>query len=295
MAPELDSIGMVRSATWSDIDTDSSSELIVVGEWMPIQILSKSDDALNVISSSSGVNSTVGLWNVVVSLDFDNDGDKDLLVGNVGLNNRFAANYNESFHILANDFDYNDTLDIILSTFRNGNLVPIQSMPKLDSEIPAVISQFSSHKSFANSNVKSMFDHRSIKNATHFKLNTFASTLFVNNGDTLNPQKLPVISQISSINDFSIIDYNCDNFNDVLLGGNDFNIEFDKIRNDASTGTLLKNQGGMAFNRLRNSRSNFFVPHNVRTISKISLGSTDVNRSILVGSNQDTLRVYTIK
>ena len=49
--------------------------------------------------------------------DFDQDGDQDLLAGNLGLNYKYQANQQETFDIYFNDFDKNNKGDIVLSYF----------------------------------------------------------------------------------------------------------------------------------------------------------------------------------
>ena len=56
-------------------------------------------------------------------------------------------------------------------------------------------------------------------------------------------EKLPSITQLSSINAFHCLDANGDGFIDIVLGGNRFDFQPQLGRVDAATGDLLLNDG----------------------------------------------------
>ena len=55
VAPELANIGMVTAALWTDFNSDGVTDLIVVGEWMPIVFFENQKGRLINVTSKSGV------------------------------------------------------------------------------------------------------------------------------------------------------------------------------------------------------------------------------------------------
>ena len=58
--------------------------------------------------------------------DVDNDGDLDILAGNLGLNYKFHASQKEPFHVYTNDFDKNGVEDIVLAKYYKSKQVPVR-------------------------------------------------------------------------------------------------------------------------------------------------------------------------
>ena len=54
----------------------------------------------------------------------DNDGDKDLVAGNWGLNSQLRANAEEPATLVWKDFDNNGSLDIFLCYYLQGKSYP---------------------------------------------------------------------------------------------------------------------------------------------------------------------------
>ena len=114
--PQLENLGMITDATWTDVDNDGKTDLVVVGEWMPITLFKNRGEGFQKISYP-GLEQTHGLWNTLVSKDLNADGREELLVGNLGLNSRFKASVDQPLQLYINDFDENGTLDLIYAPF----------------------------------------------------------------------------------------------------------------------------------------------------------------------------------
>src|SRR5690606_7274155 len=105
LAPSLSKVGMVTDAIWTDFDNDGELDLIVVGEFMAIQFFENQKGKLINIVEKTGLEHTSGWWNSINAGDFDNDGDMDYIVGNLGLNTKHRVSSSEPLTVYARDFD----------------------------------------------------------------------------------------------------------------------------------------------------------------------------------------------
>ncbi|HNV99709.1 MAG TPA: VCBS repeat-containing protein, partial [Chitinophagales bacterium] len=80
VAPELETIGLVSAALWTDINNDGDYDLMLNGEWMPITVFENNNGKLKNITNQAGLSESTGWWNSLTAGDFDNDGNKDLLI-----------------------------------------------------------------------------------------------------------------------------------------------------------------------------------------------------------------------
>ena len=86
VCPDLQFPGMVTSAVWTDYDNDKQTDLIIAGEWMPVRFFKNNHGRLTDTTASTGLNNMNGMWRSLIATDVDQDGDIDLVAGNLGLN-----------------------------------------------------------------------------------------------------------------------------------------------------------------------------------------------------------------
>ena len=72
-ALELEDVGMITDAIWSDYDNDGQIDLALVGEWMPITFLKNEKGSLQK-KNLVGLEDSSGWWYSLEEGDFDNDG-----------------------------------------------------------------------------------------------------------------------------------------------------------------------------------------------------------------------------
>ena len=293
LAPSLEKIGMVTSSTWADINSDGLEDLIVVGEWMPITVFINTKDGFINETNSLGLSNTSGWWYSINKGDFDNDGDDDLIVGNIGLNNKYHPSEEKPLHIFSNDFDNNETLDIVLSKYYKGNLTPTRGKECSTQQMPFIKDSFPLFSDFASSTLEEIYGEENLNNALHYEAKTFASIYIENKGNgNLEMRELPAEAQLSPINDMVIWDFNKDGNLDVVIGGNMYNTEVETPSYDAGKGLFLQGKGNGTFNSFPKVKdSGIFLPLNVKSL-ELFLLSKEKRPSILAANNDGILQLF---
>lgn len=285
--PVLEGIGMVTDAIWIDIDNDSWTDLIVVGEWMNIKLFKNDEGKLRDMTDEMGLDDNVGWWFSVASGDFDNDGDQDFIAGNLGLNFKYKATEEETFDIYFDDFDKDSTKDIVLSYYNEGKKYPVRGRECTSQQMPITKLKFKDYESFSTATLEDIYTKQSLETALHFQIKSFASAYFENVNGKFKKQDLPIYAQLSSINKILIEDFNNDGNLDVLAVGNLYNSEVETPRNDASIGVLLIGNGKGKFEIIRAKESGFYAYGDIKDMARIKFGNIDY---IVLAKNNDYLQ-----
>ncbi|WP_299552345.1 VCBS repeat-containing protein [Seonamhaeicola sp.] len=287
----LDSIGMVTDAKWGDVTGDGENDLIIVGEWMPITILNKEKEGF-VKHSNKVLDAHVGWWNTVVVNDYDNDGDLDIIGGNLGLNYKYKASKDEPFEVYSADFDSNGTRDIALGYYNEGVLYPLRGRECSSQQIPQIKKSFKTYHEFALAPFSKVYLHKDIKGLTHYSATTFGSTYFENMGGDFTPIQLPVEAQFSNINSIISEDFNHDGYIDLLVAGNNYVSEVETPRNDASYGLILLNNKEGLFKTVPTHESHLYVDGDIRNVKEVSLKET---KGFLFIKNSEAAQLMALK
>ena len=173
---------------------------------------------------------TEGWWNKVVADDLDDDGDLDLIVGNIGENYKFKATPEKPFQVFAKDFDGNGTNDVFLARYlKDTQLVPIRGKECTSQQMPVIAEKFPTFLSFATSDLPTILG-ADIETAIHQKAQLFSSVMLINDGGRLTVRKLPVEAQLSAVTGIIVKDFDKDGKKDILLAGNKFDVEVETTR-----------------------------------------------------------------
>ncbi len=233
--------GNVTDIVWVDLNEDNFLDAIVVGYWMPIKVFMNDGKKLT-LQKNTQLQKTNGWWNSIKANDFDKDGDIDFIVGNWGLNTRLKATPDEPITLYSNDFDDNGTIDPVITHFYQKQETPFASKDELVKQIPFLNKKYLSYKDFANASFTDLLPKEKIYEAYKKQIFELGSCYFENLGNTtFKKHQLPFMAQISSVNDIAIDDYNNDGFMDVFLVGNNYNINTQLGKLDASHGIILLN------------------------------------------------------
>lgn len=285
--------GLVTDAAWIDFDQDHDLDLILVGEWMPITIYSNDGGRLQRIKNDV-LDSAVGWWYCLEVGDFDHDGDFDMVAGNLGLNYKYRASLAQPFQVFAHDFDDNQSLDIVLGYFNDGQLFPLRGRQCSSQQMPFIKEKFPSYSMFASATLSDIYGPEMLDNALHYQANTFASSFIENLGEgQFAIRQLPMEAQLSSVNDILVEDLNKDGHPDLILAGNMFQAEAETARNDAGQGVVLLGDGKGSFANLSSVEHGFVASGDVKSLTTLKLA--DSRQVILVGNNAGLLQAFVRK
>ena len=292
VAPGLKNIGMVTDASWADVDGDKDMDLVVVGEWMPVMIFINEKGKFTNRTAEWGLSKSNGWWNAIRSVDIDNDGDMDFIAGNHGLNSRFRASAEKPASMYVSDFDENGSIEQIICIYNGDKSYPMALRHDLISQIPSLKKKFLKYDSYKDATITDIFTPEQLKLALHLEAFVFSSSILINDGKgKFEVTQLPMEVQFSPMFGICSGDFDGDGNQDVLMGGNFYNVKPEVGRYDASYGVFLKGDGKGNFISIKPKDSGFFVDGQVRDIQKITVGKSDY---ILVARNNDTPLVFKI-
>ncbi len=289
VAPEFKKLGMITSANWSDFNGDGHKELMVVGDWMSPQLFAYSGNKMTL--QQNGLENYNGWWQHLNVADLDNDGDLDLLIGNMGENFYLKPTQQEPIKLWIGDFDQNGAIDKIFSKTLNNRDVSVFLKKEITEQIPSLKKGNLKHTEFAQKSIQELFKDQ-IKQATQLAINFSSSIIALNNGKgKFDVQLLPIGMQLSSINASSIVDLNNDGLLDVIAGGNftDLLPQFCSV--DASWGNVLINRGNNKYTLLTSAESGLSLQKQIRDIVSIKINQSN---NILFLQNNDVPILYSI-
>ncbi len=271
-APAFQNLGMITDAQWLDIDKDSDLDLVVVGDWMPIVFFRNDAGKLTPVLEN-GLEKSEGWWNVVKAADFNNDGLMDFVVGNHGLNSRFEASAEKPVSLYVNDFDKNGTAEQIINMYFGEQSYPLVLRHDLVMQMPHLKKKYLKYESYKDQTVNDIFTAEELEDAIVKKAYQLKSVVLINKGGfQFEMQALPTEAQFSPI--YSIItgDFNNDGQQDIITGGNLFNVKPEVGRYDASYGLLLAGGGDGTFQHVSSTQSGIRLSGQVRDFHIMEVG-----------------------
>jgi hypothetical protein len=242
---------------------------------MPITFFKNDKGVFKNITASSGISNQTGWWNTIVAGDFDNDGDIDYIVGNLGKNSFYRASEQYPVRVYGKDFDNNGVYDMITSLYlpdKNGDKKEFPSVTRDDllKQMNSLRRKFPDYKSYATATMDQVLTEEQRKGATILQANNFQTSYLRNEGNgkfTIMP--LPAQAQFSVINGMVAEDFDGDGNLDVVMNGNDYGTDVSTGRYDALNGLFLKGDGKGNFSPETILQSGIFIPGNGKALVKL--------------------------
>ncbi|MFC2109142.1 VCBS repeat-containing protein [Bacteroidota bacterium] len=267
-------IQMVNDVLFTDFDKDGDVDLLVVGEWMSVAVFENINNKFTIkkIPELIGAN---GWYQSISEMDIDNDGYKDYIIGNWGLNNKFQPSKEKPLHIYSDYFDANKTYDVVLSKVsKKGELLPVRGKQCSTQQVPSLQKNIKSYKQFASLSLGGIYGETTLKKAVHFTTHTLETKLLRNNkGKSFEWQALPKQVQFGPSLGTEVADVNNDGYKDIIGVGTVYEAEVETIRYDASKGyVLLGDENGQFTYKTEMSG---FTSKQSKAIQKISIKGED--------------------
>ena len=291
---DLKYLGMVTDAKVVDINNDQWPDIAVVGEWMEVTILFNS---LGKGFKKRSLIGSAGNWRSLVTGDFDNDGDFDLVAGNMGLNS--GLNASQEFPIRL--FGYcprgdTDCVGIMTAFYPliDGKCVsfPIYSRSTMLKALNNFQTIFPSYQAYAQFTTNDLIRQKGDKILYQNQIQTLNSSYFDNQGSgSFKFRPLPKEFQWSSVEALLVFDFNDDGYLDLLGAGNNSGINVTIGNLDSSKGILALGTGGGDFKVVPTRILGDFLSGEVRNIKKVMVGEVPY---LSTASNNGNLNFFKI-
>jgi hypothetical protein len=259
---------------------------------MPIKVFINQKGRLTDQSSQYIKFPSAGWWNRIYTDDFDGDGDKDLVIGNVGLNTQFHSDEKKPLQLYYKDFDGNGSIDPVFCYYINGVAYPANSRDDLADQLPVVKKKFLEYHQYATATINDVFTPDQLKDAKVLNVAEQSTVYLQNDGDHGFTRKaLPTQAQYAPVYAATSIDVNNDGKKDLLLAGNNSWTRIKFGRYSANHGILLLGDGKGNFSYVPQVNSGLNVRGDVRSMLQIKGGA---GVTVLFGMNNAPVVSYRV-
>jgi hypothetical protein len=194
----LDKMGMVTTASFTDLNKDGWQDLVVTGEWMSIKIFINQHG----IFKLQEIPASTGLWQTLESVDINADGFPDLLAGNWGHNSKLYAGKDGPLKLFVKDFDRNGSLEQIMCYTLAGKEYTFLAKDELERALPVLKKAYLKYGEVAGKTVDYMF-YDLFKDYLELKAENLGSTCYINDGKgSFIKKELPEAIQMAPVFSF---------------------------------------------------------------------------------------------
>lgn len=278
--------GMVTDAAVLDINEDSKMDLVVVGEWMEPTFLINDGRGWKNETNQYLKENLHGWWFSISRGDINGDGKEELIVGNMGLNNKYKASQKKPLKVYAADFNDDKKSDIVLAKDSKYGEVPVRGFECSSEQLPYLREKFASYNSFAHAEIRDLID-TSKAGSLKLTANEFRSGYLQKEGKSYHFIPFSNELQLGPIRSIHVQDINQDQIADLIIGGNLFEAEVETVRHDAWVGKVVL--GGKKLIPLSLSESGFYAAGNVRNMVPLEIKG---QQSILVLNNNTKPQLF---
>ncbi|MDZ7935659.1 MAG: VCBS repeat-containing protein [Emticicia sp.] len=274
--------GLLTDVALADINNDKFEDIVLVGEFMPIQVLTNQKGKFfNKIEPL--LPDSEGWYSSIIANDLDNDGDIDFVIGNLGLNTPLRASTTKSIDLYFGDFDGNGSIDPFIGNYFGEKSFPIAGRDEASEQMVSLKRKFTDYKSFSNTSLSGLFEENT--KFEKLKITNLKTGILWNEKGKFIWQDLPNEAQTAPVYAILIDDFNKDGVKDILLAGNNANFRIRIGKTDANLGLVLLGNKAKTFKVLPQRQTGLNLRGDIKSITKI-------NKNYLFGVNNDKMKSF---
>ncbi|HUG10775.1 MAG TPA: FG-GAP-like repeat-containing protein [Opitutaceae bacterium] len=263
---ELERVGMVTAALWTDANNDGWPDLLVATEWGTLRLFINDRGTLRE-RKDAGFDHT-GLWTSLASADFNGDGVPDYVAGNIGLNTPYRAPAILFKGDFRGDGQYQQLVE---AKVENGKLLPTRARSDLGAQIPQVVRRFARNDAFARATLPEILGD-ALEKAVRLEATELASGVYLSQPEgTWKFTPLPRIAQIAPLQGMVTADFNGDGHTDLFAVQNLHSIAPAIGRFGGGLGQLLLGDGQGDFTPVPPQDSGLVVPGDAKALLALDL------------------------
>jgi len=275
----------VTSAVWADINGDNQKDLLIATEWDTPKIYINTNGKLSLQEIPKNLN---GLWQSIAAFDIDLDGDKDIVLGNWGENNRFSKYIENPIHFYYGDLYNNTKREGIIAYNIDGQYYPLNTKDELASQMNIIHKRFLNHKDFALQPVEKVFTVEALASAKKSSIETLSSGYLENkNGKFLSFKRFENQLQVAPIT--SLTETTNTAKKQLLVSGNTL-----KVNTYHGGYTALKGFLISSIKEIKPSTSLGVEPFD-NQIKETAILKMKNKKVLFVFANNDSLKTYSFK
>ena len=285
IAPGLFNPGMISAAAWMPVKNSKELQLLIAGDFMPLEMFKYSSGKFIDISKEAGLENTNGMWAALHIEDVDHDGNIDIVAGNCGVNTQYKSSHDKPVTLYYNDYNGNGIIDPVMCYYIGDTSYPMASRDEILDAMQGLKKKFVHYKDYGNATIKDILNEDQLTSSKKLFCNLQQSAIFFNNGNNHFTKKdLPGEAQFSRV---SSIERIADN--KLLLAGNFYPYRVQLGHSDASMGVILKNNSKEIIAE-EPYQSGLYLSGDVRNVRVIK--SNNNRHFLIVAVNNAPLKLY---